>query len=129
MTGICRGSTGADMTLSEDQRDSLIHIALHWTMRSQLLADARPGSDEHGFVLHFRLAGQYPQSRLHEAISPFLAHMTVDWIVARRQYWQIDLDGAKRALPEILKSSWITGRVKLEPEVVERPAMLGPFWM
>ncbi|MGH8222437.1 MAG: toll/interleukin-1 receptor domain-containing protein [Woeseiaceae bacterium] len=83
-----------------------------------VLTHGGPGADEHGFSLHFTLGSVYPESRVHDAFTELLRFANIPWIIARRRFCKVDLDGMRHALPDCFKAKWIRGRAQVEPEIV-----------
>lgn len=89
-------------------------------MSGEMHATVHNGAIEHGFALHFTLSGKYPDSRVHKVFAKYLEDKKVAWIVPRRHTCEIDLDGARAALPRFLSADWIHGRAQIEPEIHEK---------
>ena len=92
----------------------------------QLFNSATPADLCQGVRLQFTLAGQIERRRALQILQEILHQHDIELLQRRGQFWRLNLDGLKEAVPDLLLGlDWARGVATVEPEIEPAPSGTG----
>ncbi len=88
---------------------------IHWQYFPE-----RGWDDEKGVKVHFHLSSyhkQYQRRQAIKAIEKVVTTNQIKWIIPGPKEWTFDLDVLKSEVEQFASFDWMTGKVKIEPEL------------